>query len=192
MVPVTLAPVLVIFITSLTPPTLKSIVPPADGISIFEVPFVILGLIVPGVVPSAPNMLSTFPEPAFSTMLPSTMLDPLRYMSLNLALLEPKSLVALPSGIIFEPTVPVIISWSPMVTSCVIVRLFPTDRSPVALILPVNSLTEPAKFTTLALPAMLIVTLALFATLTFDVPLAINVGSIVEPYNSAKLSLHFI
>ena len=57
-----------------------------------------------------------------------------------------------------------------MVRSCVIVTLFPTARSVLISMLPVNSLTVPAKFTTLALPAIEIVTLAFSATLTFDVP----------------------
>ena len=56
--------------------------------------------------------------------------------------------------------------------------------SPVAVILPVNSLTLPAKFTTLALPAIEIVTFALSATLTFDVPFGSVVGVIVVSYSS--------
>ena len=64
--------------------------------------------------------------------------------------------------------------------------------SPVAVTFPVNSLTEPAKFTTLALPAILIVTLALSATLTFDVPFGRTVGVTVVSNSSLKLSLHLI
>ena len=71
-----------------------------------------------------------------------------------------------------------------MVTSCVIERLFATVKSLLIVTLPVNSLTVPAKFTTLALPAIEIVTLAFSATLTFDVPFGKLVGVIVVLYNS--------
>ena len=75
-----------------------------------------------------------------------------------------------------------------MVTSCEIVKLLPALMSPVALMLPVNSVTVPAKLTTLALPAIVIVTFALSATLKFDVPFGTLVGVIVVLYNSWKLS----
>ena len=78
--PVTLAPasltvsVVIAFAVICTSPSVA-------GMSIDDVPLVIVGLIVPGVVPSAPNTPRIFPALAFNTISPSTILLPLRYMS---------------------------------------------------------------------------------------------------------------
>ena len=114
------------------------------------------------------------------------------FMEANLSVAFPKFLVLFVSGSTLDPNDPLMISWSPMVTSCVIERLLAIVRSPLIVALPVKAVVLPAKVTTLALPATEIVTLALFATAIFDVPLVIAVGVIVELYNSLKLSLHFI
>lgn len=114
------------------------------------------------------------------------------FIDANLSVALPSVRVLFVSGRTFDPNDPFITSWSPIVTSCVTVKLFAIAMSLVTEILPVNSLTEPAKLTTLALPAIDIVTFALFATLTFDVPFGITVGVIVVLYSSWKLSLHLI
>ena len=103
------------------------------------------------------------------------------FMEANLSVAFPKFLVLFVSGRTLDPNDPLIISWSPMVTSCVIERLLAITRSPLMVALPVKAVVLPAKVTTLALPATEIVTLALFATAMFALDIMLPVATTLPP-----------